>query len=104
MAKEVTIENVSEILADNKPVIIDFWATWCGPCRILGTVLEEVETEFSDKVTFAKCNIDESEPLVKQFRIMSIPTLLFFRDGQMIDKSVGVMSKRDLTTKIQEIL
>lgn len=104
MATIATNTNLPEILQNNKHVVVDFWATWCGPCRTLSSVLEEVEAEFADKVTFVKCNVDEADALAEQYSIRSIPTLIFFKDGQGMDRSVGAMSKKDLVSKIKSLL
>lgn len=96
--------DLQEILQNNKLVIIDFWATWCGPCRTLSSALEEVEAEYADKITFVKCNVDEADALAEQYGIRSIPTLFFFKDGQCMDKSVGAMSKKELLSKIKSKL
>ena len=104
MATIATNTNLPEILQNNKHVVVDFWATWCGPCRTLSSVLEEVEAEFADKVTFVKCNVDEADSLAEQYSIRSIPTLIFFKDGQGMDRSVGAMSKKELVSKIKSLL
>ena len=90
----ITKENFEkEVLKSEVPVLVDFWAAWCGPCKALGPILEEVESEFAPGVKIAKINIDEQEELAAQFRVMSIPTLLLFKNGQPVEKSVGLVSK-----------
>jgi thioredoxin 1 len=100
MAKVATNTNFQELLQDSKLVVVDFWATWCGPCRMLSPILDEVEAEMSDKVSVVKVNVDDADQVAMQYRIMSIPTLLFFKDGQQVAKTVGLMSKNDLIEKI----
>ena len=100
MAKIATNTSFDELLADGKLVIVDFWATWCGPCRMLSPLLDEVEEEMADKITVVKVNVDDADEIAMRYRIMSIPTLLFFKDGQLVDKSVGAMPKSALVEKI----
>ena len=100
MAKVATNNNFQELIQDSKLVVVDFWATWCGPCRMLSPVLDEVEAEMSDKISVVKVNVDDADQIAMQYRIMSIPTLLFFKNGQVVAKTVGAMSKNDLVEKI----
>ena len=100
MAKIATNTNFAELLQDEKLVIVDFWAVWCGPCRMLSPLLDEVEEEMADKVTVVKVNVDDADEIAMQFRIMNIPTLLFFKNGQLVDKTVGAMPKNVLVDKI----
>jgi thioredoxin 1 len=100
MAKIATNTSFDELLADEKLVIVDFWATWCGPCRMLSPLLDEVEEEMADKITVVKVNVDDADEVAMRYRIMSIPTLLFFKNGQLVDKSVGAMPKSTLVDKI----
>ena len=100
MAKIATNTSFDEFLADEKLVIVDFWATWCGPCRMLSPLLDEVEEEMADKITVVKVNVDDADEIAMRYRIMSIPTLLFFKNGQLVDKSVGAMPKSTLVDKI----
>ena len=100
MAKIATNTSFDGLLADEKLVIVDFWATWCGPCRMLSPLLDEVEAEMADKVEVVKVNVDDADEIAMRFRIMSIPTLLFFKNGQMVDRSVGAMPKSALVDKI----
>ena len=100
MAIIATNTSFDGLLADEKLVIVDFWATWCGPCRMLSPLLDEVEEEMSDKITVVKVNVDDADEIAMRYRIMSIPTLLFFKNGQLVDKSVGAMPKSTLVDKI----
>ena len=100
MAKVATNTNFDGLLQDDKLVVVDFWATWCGPCRMISPILDEAEMEMGDKFTLVKVNVDDAEEIAARFRIMSIPTLLFFRNGQVVDKTVGAMPKAMLIDKI----
>ena len=100
MAKIATNTSFDELLQREKLVIVDFWATWCGPCRMLSPLLDEVEAEMEDKVEVVKVNVDDADEIAMRFRIMSIPTLLFFKNGEMVDRSVGAMPKSALVDKI----
>lgn len=100
MAKIATNTNFAELLQDGKLVIVDFWAVWCGPCRMLSPILDEVEEEMADKITVVKVNVDDADEIAMKYRIMSIPTLLFFKNGQVVDKTVGAMPKNLLIDKI----
>ena len=103
MAKVITNTNFQEIVAGEKPVMIDFWATWCGPCRILSPTVDEIAEEYADRITVAKCNVDDAEEIAMQFRIMSIPTLIFLKNGEVVDKRVGVVSKDEIVSIINSI-
>ena len=100
MAKIATNTTFNDLLQDSRLVIVDFWATWCGPCRMLSPLLDEVEEEMSDKIVVVKVNVDDADEVAAQFRIMNIPTLLFFKNGQIVDKTVGAMPKTALVQKI----
>ncbi|MCR5019314.1 MAG: thioredoxin [Bacteroidales bacterium] len=100
MAKVATNTNFDGLLQDDKLVVVDFWATWCGPCRMISPILDEAEMEMGDKFTLVKVNVDDAEEIAARFRIMSIPTLLFFKNGQVVDKTVGAMPKAMLIDKI----
>ncbi len=100
MAKVATNTNFSELLQSEKLVIVDFWATWCGPCRMISPILDELSEEMADKIEVVKVNVDDADEIAAQYRIMSIPTLLFVKNGQVVDKSVGAMPKNVLVDKI----
>jgi thioredoxin 1 len=100
MAKIATNSSFDGLLEDEKLVIVDFWATWCGPCRMLSPLLDEVEEEMADKVVVVKVNVDDADEIAMRYRIMSIPTLLFFKGGQLVDKTVGAMPKSTLVDRI----
>ena len=100
MAQIATNTNFDGLLQDGKLVIVDFWAVWCGPCRMLSPILDEVEEEMADKITVVKVNVDDADEIAMRYRIMSIPTLLFFKNGQVVDKTVGAMPKGTLVDKI----
>lgn len=99
--KVATNTNFNELLQDSKLVIVDFWATWCGPCRMLSPILDQVEEEMQDQITVVKVNVDDADEIAAQYRIMSIPTLLFVKNGQIVDKTVGAMPKPALVEKIK---
>lgn len=104
MEVSINNQNLAEVLASSTVVLVDFWATWCGPCRMLAPVVEEVAAEFEGKVVVAKCNVDEAREVAMQYRIMSIPTLIYFKNGEVVDKTVGVVSKEDIVSKLNNLL
>lgn len=104
MAKVVTNENFSDIISGSVPVVVDFWATWCGPCRALAPVVEDVASEYEGKAEIVKCNVDDCEEIAAQYSIRSIPTLIFFKDGKAVDRLVGAVPKSEITAKIDALL
>ena len=104
MEKIVTDANFAEIIDTDKPVMVDFWATWCGPCRAIAPVVEEIAKEYEGKAVIAKCNVDECDDIPMNFGIRSIPTLLFFKNGELVDKIVGAAPKSSITAKIDSLM
>jgi thioredoxin 1 len=104
MALEITDENIKEIINSGKPVIIDFWAEWCGPCRMVGPVVEELAKEYDGKVVIGKMDVDNNVDTPNEYGIRNIPTILFFKDGQVVDKQVGATQKAVLTAKVEALL
>ncbi len=105
MAFKFTDENVNEIIESGKPVIIDFWATWCGPCMAMSPLIDELASEYEGQVVIGKYNVDEESELSSQYRIMSIPTILFFKNGKKTDiRLAGSQSRSTLEEKIKELL
>ena len=104
MALEITDSNYKEILAEGKPVVIDFWAPWCGPCKMVGPIIDELATEYEGKAIIGKCDVDDNDDVASEFGIRNIPTVLFFKDGQLVDKQVGSAPKGTYVAKIDALL
>jgi thioredoxin 1 len=105
MAVEITDANFNEIVQNSdKPVLIDFWAEWCGPCRMVAPIVEEMAAEYEGKAIIGKVNVDENPDVSAKFGIRNIPTVLFIKGGQVVDKSVGAVPKNILTEKMNAIL
>lgn len=104
MALEFTDENIKEIINNGKPAVVDFWAEWCGPCRMMSPIIEELAHEYEGKVEIGKLNVDENAETTEEYGIMNIPTLLFFKNGQVVDKQVGATQKSVLVKKIEALL
>ncbi len=105
MAVEITDANFEEVvLKSDKPVMVDFWAEWCGPCRMIGPVVEELANDYSGKVVVGKVNVDLNPGVSSQFGIRNIPTILFIKNGEIVDKNVGAAPKAQLVSKLDAIL
>jgi len=94
----------SEVIQSEKPVLVDFWAPWCGPCKAIGPIIEELAGEFSDKIKFAKCNVDDNPVSPGKFGIKAIPTLIFFKQGKIVDQITGMVAKSKLQQTINSVL
>ena len=103
MALEITDSNFQEILAEGKPVVMDFWAPWCGPCKMVGPIIDELATEYEGKVIIGKCDVDENGDVAAEYGIRNIPTVLFFKNGELVDKQVGSAPKSAYVAKIEAI-
>ena len=104
MTQQITNDNFQELVSGNKPLMIDFWAEWCGPCRMISPIVEELAQEYADQVVVGKVNVDENDELAGEFGIRSIPTLLFFKNGEVVDKHVGAATKSVLESKVKALL
>ena len=101
MALELTDANFDEqVINSDKPVLVDFWAEWCGPCRMVGPVVEEISNEYDGKAVVGKVNVDNNPGISAKFGIRNIPTLLVFKNGEVVDKVVGAVAKAALTEKL----
>ena len=104
MAKQITDANVANLMAEGKPMIMDFWATWCGPCQMIGPMIDELAEEFDGKIIIGKVNVDENSDLPSQYGVRNIPTILFFKGGELVNKLVGAQSKAKLQEEAQKLL
>lgn len=100
----ITDADFDQLIAGNPLVVVDLWAAWCGPCRMIGPVLDQLAGEYAGQITFAKLNIDENQQVPTKFGVMSIPTLLVFKDGKMVERLVGAMPKPMLEQKLKPFL
>ena len=104
MALEFTDASVKELIESGKPVVVDFWAEWCGPCRMLIPIIEELAKEYEGKVTIGKLNVDDNTETSEQYGIRNIPTVLFFKNGELADKVVGALPKATFVEKINALM
>lgn len=105
MALELTDANFEELaLKSDKPVLVDFWAVWCGPCRIVGPVVEEIGKEFAEKTVVGKLDVDHNPEIARKYGIRNIPTILFFKNGEVVDKQVGSVPKQVLVNKLDSLM
>ena len=105
MAIEITDANYEEIVAkSDKPVVLDFWAAWCGPCKMIGPLIDEMHTEYEGKAIIGKVDVDNNQGIAGKFGIRNIPTVAFIKNGEVVDKSVGAVPKSQLTEKLDALL
>ena len=105
MALELTDQNFEEIvLQSDKPVIVDFWAEWCGPCRMVGPIVEEIGNDYEGKAVVGKLDVDSNPAITQKFGIRNIPTVLFFKNGEIADKQVGAVPKNNLVSKLEALM
>ena len=105
MALEITDSNFEEtVLKSDKPVMVDFWAAWCGPCRMVGPIIDELSKEFEGKAIIGKVDIDSNQQYAAQYGVRNIPTVLVFKDGELVDRKVGVSSKNDYAQAIDKLI
>lgn len=106
MALELTEENIANVLSDNKLTVVDFWAPWCGPCRILSPIIDEIADEHtgSETVNIGKVNVDENSDLAVKYGIRGIPSILFIKEGKVVDRFVGMKTKNEIQDKINSLM
>ncbi|MCH1437469.1 thioredoxin [Flavobacteriales bacterium] len=105
MALEITTANFEEtVINSDKPVLVDFWAEWCGPCRMVGPIVDELQADYEGKAVVGKVNVDDEQEIAAKYGIRNIPTILFFKGGEIVDKNVGVAPKADLAKKMDTLL
>ena len=104
MTLEITDATLEEVLQTDKLVLIDFWAEWCGPCKMIGPIIDEIGKEYQDKVVVGKVDVDNNDETTAKFRIRNIPSVLFIQNGEVVDKVVGAATKSLFTEKLEKLL
>ena len=104
MAKEITDANFQELLAEGKPLVVDFWAPWCGPCKMIAPIFDELAAEYEGRIIAGKVNVDDNDETCAAYGIMNIPTILFFKGGEFVHRQVGAIRKPDLQKLFEELL
>ena len=104
MEVTITKENFAELKAGNLPLVVDFWATWCGPCRMVAPIIEELAAKYDGQIVVGKCDVEDNEDLAAEFGIRNIPTILFFKNGEVVDKLIGAQSKQKFEEKFEAML
>ncbi|MBR7066661.1 MAG: thioredoxin [Prevotella sp.] len=104
MEVTITSDNFESYLNGDQPLVVDLWATWCGPCRAIAPIISELANEYDGKIVVGKCDVEENDEIAAQFGVRNIPTILFFKDGQLVDKMVGAASKSKFDEKFKALL
>ena len=104
MEVTITSENLESLKNGALPLVVDFWATWCGPCRMVGPIIEELAKQYDGKIVVGKCDVEDNEELAAEFGIRNIPTILFFKNGEVVDKLIGAQSKAKFEEKFEAML
>ena len=104
MEVTITRENFASLKAGNLPLVVDFWATWCGPCRMVAPIIEELAKQYDGKIVVGKCDVEDNEELAAEYGIRNIPTVLFFKNGEIVDKLIGAQSKAKFEEKFEALL
>lgn len=104
MEVTITNENFEDVKNGSLPLVIDFWATWCGPCRMVAPIISELAEEYDGRITVAKCDVEEADDVAMEFGIRNIPTILFFKDGKVVDRLVGAVPKAKIKEKFEALL
>jgi thioredoxin 1 len=104
MEVQITSENFASLKNGAQPLVVDFWATWYGPCRMISPIIAELAQEYDGKIVVGKCDVEENEALTEEFAIRNIPTMLFFKNGEVVDKLVGAVAKAKIEEKIKALL
>lgn len=104
MTVEITADNFEKYRNGELPLVVDLWATWCGPCRMVGPIIEELSNEYEGKIVVGKCDVEENDDIAMEFGVRNIPTVLFFKNGQLVDKFVGAAAKGKFQEKFDKLL